>query len=148
MAFQGFESQSPELLVQRPHCFPDPVEATQAYPLVDGNDWHCHHNQLEGCHCCLLACCHHPLHHLAQGLRVCWLLLSILVCAHQSIIGDIRFQDVPLEETPAPISMSGSSTTRPGSIPLPPVPPYSADTNHFRSASVRQSIGIMLTPLL
>ena len=54
---------------------------------------------------------------------------------------------IPLEETPAPISMSGSSTTSPLSMGLPPVPPYSAVNSHFRSASVRRSIGIILIPV-
>ena len=53
----------------------------------------------------------------------------------------------PLDETPAPISMSGSSTTMPLSMVLPPVPPYSAVSIHLRSASVSRSIGIILTPV-
>src|SRR5271170_7102751 len=55
--------------------------------------------------------------------------------------------DIPFDETPAPISMSGSSTTMPDSIGRPPVPPYSAVSIHFRSASVRRSIGMTLTPV-
>lgn len=52
-----------------------------------------------------------------------------------------------LEETPAPISMSGSSTTSPVSIGLPPLPPYSAVNIHFRSASVNRLIGMILMPV-
>jgi hypothetical protein len=55
--------------------------------------------------------------------------------------------DIPFDETPAPISMSGSSTIMPDSIGRPPVPPYSAVSIHFRSASVRRSIGMTLTPV-
>lgn len=55
---------------------------------------------------------------------------------------------VPFDETPAPISMSGSSTTMPVSIGLPPVPPYSAVSIHLRSASVKTEIGTMLMPVL
>lgn len=58
-----------------------------------------------------------------------------------------RFLYVPLEDTPAPISISGSSTTIPFSMGLPPVPPYSAVRSHLRSASVNRSTGIMLTPV-
>jgi hypothetical protein len=54
---------------------------------------------------------------------------------------------IPLEETPAPISMSGSSTTIFSSIGIPPVPPYSAVRSHLRSASVKRSMGMMLTPV-
>lgn len=54
---------------------------------------------------------------------------------------------VPLEETPAPISISGSSTAIPLSIGLPPVPPNSAVNIHLRSASVRRSMGMMLMPV-
>lgn len=55
---------------------------------------------------------------------------------------------VPFDETPAPISMSGSSTTMPVSMGLPPVPPYSAVSIHLRSASVRTEMGTMLMPVL
>jgi len=54
---------------------------------------------------------------------------------------------VPFEETPAPISISGSSTTIPPSMGFPPVPPYSAVNIHLRSASVKRSIGITLMPV-
>lgn len=43
---------------------------------------------------------------------------------------------IALEETPAPISMSGSSTTMPLSMGWPPLPPYGAVSIHLRSASV------------
>ena len=56
-------------------------------------------------------------------------------------------KEVPFDETPAPISMSGSSTTRPLSMGLPPVPPNSAVNIHFRSASVRASMGMILMPV-
>jgi hypothetical protein len=55
--------------------------------------------------------------------------------------------DVPLDETPAPISMSGSSTTMNCSIGKPPVPPCSALSSHLRSASVSRSIGTTPMPL-
>lgn len=55
--------------------------------------------------------------------------------------------DLPFDDTPAPISMSGSSTTIPPLMGSPPVPPYSALSIHFRSASVRRSIGMMLIPV-
>lgn len=55
--------------------------------------------------------------------------------------------NLPFDETPAPISISGSSTTIPLSIGLPPVPPYSAVNIHLRSASVRRSMGMMLMPV-
>lgn len=51
------------------------------------------------------------------------------------------------EDTPWPISISGSSTTIPLSIGLPPLPPYSAVSIHLRSASVSLPMGIMLTPV-
>lgn len=57
-------------------------------------------------------------------------------------------KSLPLDDGPAPISMSGSSTTMPVWICLPPVPPYSAVSSHFLSASVRRSIGMTLTPML
>ena len=53
---------------------------------------------------------------------------------------------LPFEDTPAPISMSGSSTTSCSWRGSPPVPPYSAVTTHLRSASVSSLMGIMLTP--
>jgi hypothetical protein len=55
---------------------------------------------------------------------------------------------LPFDDGPAPISISGSSTTMPVSTGLPPVPPYSAVSSHFRSASVSRSSGITLTPML
>lgn len=55
--------------------------------------------------------------------------------------------DSPLDDTPAPISMSGSSMTIPPSRAFPPVPPYSAVKTHFRSASVSREIGITLIPV-
>lgn len=54
---------------------------------------------------------------------------------------------LPLDDTPAPISMSGSSTTSPVSMGFPPLPPYSAVNIHFRSASVKRSIGMILIPV-
>lgn len=54
---------------------------------------------------------------------------------------------LPLDDTPAPISMSGSSTTSPVSMAFPPLPPYSAVNIHFRSASVKRSIGMILIPV-
>lgn len=54
---------------------------------------------------------------------------------------------LPLEDTPAPISMSGSSTTSPVSMAFPPLPPYSAVNIHFLSASVKRSIGMILIPV-
>lgn len=55
-------------------------------------------------------------------------------------------EEIPLLLGPAPISMSGSSTIMPVAICLPPVPPYSAVSNHLRSASVRTLMGISLVP--
>jgi hypothetical protein len=55
--------------------------------------------------------------------------------------------NLPFEEGPAPISISGSSTTMPCMIGLPPVPPYSAVSIHFRSASVSRSIGMTDSPI-
>jgi hypothetical protein len=52
-----------------------------------------------------------------------------------------------LDETPWPISMSGSSTTMPDSMGFPPLPPYSAVSIHFLSASVSLLMGITLTPV-
>jgi hypothetical protein len=54
---------------------------------------------------------------------------------------------VPLEDTPAPISMSGSSNTIPPVIGIPPVPPYSAVIAHLWSASVSRLIGMVLIPV-
>lgn len=54
---------------------------------------------------------------------------------------------IALEETPAPISISGSSTHKPGSIGRPPLPPYGAVSIHLRSASVSLVMGITLTPV-
>jgi hypothetical protein len=54
---------------------------------------------------------------------------------------------LPFDDTPAPISISGSSTTMPDSMDRPPVPPYSAVNIHFRSASVSLSIGMTLIPV-
>jgi hypothetical protein len=54
----------------------------------------------------------------------------------------------PFDDTPAPISISGSSMTMPSSRGTPPVPPYSAVKTHLRSASVSREIGIMLIPVL
>jgi hypothetical protein len=53
----------------------------------------------------------------------------------------------PFEDTPAPISMSGSSITMPPSSGLPPVPPCSAVNAHLRSASVSRAIGTTLMPV-
>lgn len=55
---------------------------------------------------------------------------------------------LPFEETPAPISMSGSSSTIPPSRARPPVPPCSAVNAHLRSASVSLDIGITLMPVV
>lgn len=85
-------------------------------------------------------------------------LLATFVCSHTSadcyvedwyyiLTGEEDGGGLPFDETPAPISISGSSTTIPGSIGLPPVPPYSADNIHLRSASVRRSMGMMLIPV-
>jgi hypothetical protein len=54
---------------------------------------------------------------------------------------------LPLEDTPAPISISGSSITIPPSSARPPVPPCSAVRAHLRSASVSLEMGITLMPL-
>lgn len=43
---------------------------------------------------------------------------------------------IALDETPAPISISGSSTHIPVTMGLPPLPPYGAVSIHFLSASV------------
>ena len=85
----------------------------------------------------------------------CWPPLSVAIRLLIAIVVDqCRVSDgeeggcaLPFDETPAPISISGSSTTIPGSIGLPPVPPYSADNIHLRSASVRRSRGMMLIPV-
>ena len=55
-------------------------------------------------------------------------------------------REMALEDTPAPISMSGSSTQMPVSMGSPPVPPYSAVVSHLRSASVRRAMGMVLIP--
>lgn len=52
-----------------------------------------------------------------------------------------------LDDTPAPISMSGSSTHMPASIGRPPLPPYGAVNIHLRSASVNLWMGITLIPV-
>jgi hypothetical protein len=54
---------------------------------------------------------------------------------------------LPLEDTPAPISMSGSSITIPPSSCRPPVPPCSAVKAHLRSASVSRATGTTLIPV-
>jgi len=54
---------------------------------------------------------------------------------------------IPFDDTPAPISMSGSSKTMPPSRARPPVPPYSAVKAHLRSASVSLEMGITLMPV-
>jgi hypothetical protein len=54
---------------------------------------------------------------------------------------------LPLEDTPAPISISGSSITIPPSSARPPVPPCSAVKAHLRSASVSLEMGITLMPV-
>jgi hypothetical protein len=57
-------------------------------------------------------------------------------------------KDLPFDETPAPISISGSSSTMPLSSGLPPVPPCSAVRAHLRSASVSREMGMTLIPVL
>jgi len=59
-----------------------------------------------------------------------------------------RKDSLPFEETPAPISISGSSKTMPPSSARPPVPPCSAVNAHLRSASVSLEIGITLMPVV
>jgi hypothetical protein len=54
---------------------------------------------------------------------------------------------IALDETPAPISMSGSSTHRPVTMGLPPEPPKGAVSIHLRSASVSLWMGMTLMPL-
>ena len=58
------------------------------------------------------------------------------------LITPLYMQDYP---TPIP---THSSTTMPVMISRPPVPPSSADSIHFRSASVRTLIGKTLSPFL
>lgn len=60
---------------------------------------------------------------------------------------DVSMTCVPFDDTPAPISMSGSSMTIPPSNGRPPVPPCSAFNAHSRSALVRREIGITLMPV-
>ena len=89
--------------------------------------------------------------------RRTWPLLPAFVCLHTSAYGfdyvsKVRKQAIlktssPFDDTPAPISMSGSSATIPDWISLPPVPPYSAVSIHLRSASVKRSIGMILIPV-
>jgi len=55
---------------------------------------------------------------------------------------------IALEDGPAPISISGSSTIMPWMMSSPPVPPYSAVFSHLQSASVRTLIGNTLSPSL
>ena len=83
--------------------------------------------------------------HLYRFAYVCLWLKNTLISL--TIKLDRMKEHEPFDETPAPISMSGSSTTSPLSIGLPPVPPYSAVSIHLRSASVRRSMGIMLMPV-
>jgi hypothetical protein len=56
--------------------------------------------------------------------------------------------NLPFEETPAPISISGSSMTWYSSMGIPPVPPCSALMIHLRSASVSTWMGTTLMPVL
>jgi hypothetical protein len=69
---------------------------------------------------------------------------SYAVLVHESVVDDVH---LPFEETPAPISMSGSSITMPPSSGRPPVPPCSAVRAHLRSASVSRAIGTTLMPV-
>ena len=58
------------------------------------------------------------------------------------------FLEIDFEETPWPTSISGSSTNNPGcKSSSGMLPPHSALTNHFLSASVNLWIGIVETPV-
>lgn len=76
-----------------------------------------------------------------------WVQMFVLCLMGRWTCADSTSAYVPLDDTPAPISMSGSSITRPVASGFPPVPPYSADDTHFKSASVRRSMGMTLTPV-
>lgn len=65
----------------------------------------------------------------------------------QAYLDQGEWENIPLEETPAPISISGSSTTIPVSMGLPPEPPYSAVNIHLQSASVSLEMGTILMPV-
>jgi hypothetical protein len=59
----------------------------------------------------------------ATTSSVCW--DASADCCMLSVIAQLLILtvDLPFDETPAPISMSGSSSTMPPSSALPPVPP-------------------------
>jgi hypothetical protein len=77
------------------------------------------------------------------------------ICSNTSTYGyfrlvstdEINENRLPFDDTPAPISMSGSSITMPPSSARPPVPPCSAVNAHLRSASVSREMGMTLMPV-